>query len=188
MTIPRELHGSLGPSTFETTTFCISLQKSSLPKHLLPKDPFEKIIVNDPPVLPSKASQEVSFFYTRGWSDYKKSSLTCHGITGWISAPENKSLSQDFAKANGLSSHSKNMITNRHLSFLCSQKIAWKNPFQSSILFQETASPTPRDNSRLTAGVRSMTGAESTAFCFWSVSVIPKKITLYIIIHTPPEN
>ena len=62
------------------------------------------------------------------------------------------------------------MITNRHLSFLCSQKIAWKNPFQSSILFQETASPTPRDNSRLTAGVRSMTGAESTAFCFWSVS------------------
>lgn len=30
----------------------------------------------------------------------------------------------------------------------------------------------------------SMTGAESTAFCFWSVSVIPKKKTL----HTPPEN
>ena len=47
MTIPRELHGSLGPSTFETT-FRISLQKSSLPKHLLPKDPFEKILVNDP--------------------------------------------------------------------------------------------------------------------------------------------
>ena len=59
MTIPWELHGSLGPSTFETTTFRISLQKSSLPKHLLPKDPFEKILVNDPPVLPSKASQVI---------------------------------------------------------------------------------------------------------------------------------